>query len=214
MQLNNLDPKYIVIDGIDGCGKTTQLGRLAEYLKGKGINTVVTKEPGGTNEGVELRRMLISTEFSLEPESEIMLYCVDRFEHQKKKIIPSLEDGKWVLSDRFAASTYAYQIAGRIQDSALLDYLTDKVVLRKPDLTIIIDIDSDKSHARAMERLKRDGKVDAEGKFELLGLEFMQRVRKGFLDYALFTPDCVAIDGNGSVDEVFENIVKELERKL
>ncbi|MEF3254471.1 MAG: dTMP kinase, partial [Deferribacterales bacterium] len=95
---------YFVIDGIDGSGKTTQLGKVANYLTERGVSFISTKEPGGTEIGNILRDILISKKYDLEPETELLLYSADRIEHQKKMVIPNLDKGITVLSDRFISS--------------------------------------------------------------------------------------------------------------
>jgi dTMP kinase len=203
-------PVYVAIDGIDGCGKSTQARKLVEYLNSLGHNTISTREPGGTKTGKILRNLLISKEFDIEPNSEIFIYSADRLEHQMKKIIPNLKKNISIVSDRFLPSTYAYQIFGRNLDKTLLDTLVTYSVKKMPDFTFIIDISPDKALERALRRLKRDNKMDDEGKFESLGVEFFEKVRKGFLWYAENFDNVKVINGNNNIDEIFYDIITEL----
>lgn len=205
---------FIAIDGIDGCGKSTQSRILAENLQIAGHDVVQTREPGGTEVGLELRKLLVSTRYDLDSRSELMLYCVDRLEHQRKVVLPAIADGKTVLSDRFLPSTYAYQIFGRGMDRVFLDSLVPLTVTRMPDITVILDIDPETALSRAMQRLKRDGKEDDEGKFEQLGIDFFARVREGFLWYAKTHPNVVVINGKGGMKQISSEILAAVEHLL
>ncbi len=197
---------FIAIDGIDGCGKTTQINKLADYLTGLNVPFRLTKEPGGTELGAILRKILISKDYHLEPETELLLYSADRLEHQKKVILPHLEMNYAVISDRFISSTYAYQIFGRGLDLKILDFLKDISVFVYPSLTIIIDVEPEIALSRAKERLKKENLMSAEGKFESLNLEFYNRVREGFLWYRDNFENVVIVDGNRAIDELFDEI--------
>jgi dTMP kinase len=202
--------KFIVIDGIDGCGKTTQLNKIKKYYNKQGADVLCTKEPGGTDVGIELRKMLISTTYNLESESEMMLYNVDRLEHQKKIIEPALKSGKTIICDRFASSTYAYQVYGRKLDITLFNSLNNIAVSTFPDKLFILDIKPETALNRAMTRLTREGKVDSEGKFEQLGLQFFRDVRNGFLDYAEKHDFCTIIDAENTITSVTNKILEHL----
>lgn len=211
------EPIYIAIDGIDGCGKSTQLKNVARFLSDRGLTVVQTREPGGTKTGTVLRNILISTEYNVEPETELFIYSADRLEHQRKVILPELENGHSVISDRFLPSTYAYQIFGRGLDKSLLDTLLNYSVTRYPDLTFIIDIKPEIALERAMRRLQRDNKMEAEGKFEQLGVTFFEKVREGFIWYASQFENVVVIDGHQHIQEIYKemcaHIVTHLQRK-
>lgn len=209
----NYKGNFIVIDGIDGCGKTSQTKELHSYLAGKNIDTVLTKEPGGTKAGAVFRNVLLSREYDIEPVSELLLYCADRLEHQKKTVIPAVESGKTVICDRFIMSTYAYQVFGRQLDKDILDFITEKTVTRFPDLSIIIDVDIDIAVMRAKNRLEKNSQVHDEGKFEMLPREFFKRVRDGFLWYEKKFPNTVRIDGNRPFMDI-KNEITDLVIKL
>lgn len=197
---------FVAIDGIDGCGKTTQIKRLSEYLSNLQIPFFITKEPGGTEIGKVLRKVLVSKDYHLEPETELLLYSADRLEHQKKVVIPYLDMNYAVISDRFISSTYAYQIFGRKLERRILDYLKDISVFVYPDLTIIIDVEPEIALNRAKERLKKDNLIFAEGKFESLDVDFYNRVREGFYWYKDNFENVEIVNGNRTIEELFDDI--------
>jgi len=214
---------FITIDGIDGCGKSSQARKLAADLKEKALKKpvsaeqreiILTKEPGGTKSGKIFRDLLISSEYDLDPITELLLYCADRREHQNKVVIPETERENIVICDRFIMSTYAYQIFGRRLDSGILEYLTARTINRMPDLSIIIDVDIDTAVARARKRLERDFRMHQEGKFEQMPGEFFERVREGFLWYANNHKDTVIIDGNRSFNDVNKDIMRQVDKIL
>ncbi|WP_277656401.1 dTMP kinase [Seleniivibrio woodruffii] len=204
-------PLYIALDGIDGCGKTTlSQGIYKEFAK-LGRRVKLTREPGGTEVGMLLRQLLVNQKFALEPETELMLYCADRLEHQTKLVLPNLESGRDVISDRFLSSTYAYQIFGRGLDKPFLDYLSQHSVKRMPDITFIIDIDPKTALNRAVERLKRDGMMQDEGKFESLGTEFYEKVHEGFVWYADTHENVWTINGMQPKEAVLADVMAILD---
>lgn len=208
--LDNNKGLYIALDGIDGCGKSTQCMRLAEYFGSLGRRVLLTREPGGTEIGVELRAKLLSGKYNIEPESELMLFFVDRLEHLTKKVIPALEEGLVVISDRFVASTYAYQVFGRGIDENVYDTLAKISLKITPDIALIIDSEPITCVARAKARLIEDGKEEAEGKFEQLPYDFFLNVRKGFRAFAEKNSYVHLVEGIGNEDEVFAEILKKL----
>lgn len=171
----------------------------------------LTREPGGTEVGQLLRQLLVNQKYHLEPETELMLYCADRLEHQTKVVIPNIENGRDVISDRFLSSTYAYQIFGRGLDKPFLDFLSAKSVRKMPDITFIIDIAPKTAIDRAVERLKRDNMLTDEGKFEALGLEFYNKVRDGFMWYADTHENIWKIDGMQSREKMLEDVMTILD---
>ena len=206
MPLIDKSPLFISIDGIDGCGKSTQIRKLNKFFIDKGLPVLMTKEPGGTEVGTVFRKILISTMYNIEPETEMLLYCADRLEHQKKVILPAIENNFNILCDRFLPSTFAYQIFGRLLDDSILKMLIPVSVFKWPDITFIIDIEPETALKRAVNRLKRQDEMQNEGKFEQLGIEFFEKVRKGFLWYAKNFENVIVINGNGKIDDIFENI--------
>jgi len=202
---------FIAIDGIDGCGKSTLSRGMEGILKHMGRDVLLTREPGGTESGKLFRQLLISKQYELEPDTEMMLYCADRLEHQTKLVLPALADRKDVITDRFVSSTYAYQVFGRGLDKDFLDYLTKRSIKKMPDITFIIEIDPKTALERAMGRLERDNKVDEEGKFEALGIDFFTKVAKGFDWYADKFENVWRINGEQKPEKVLADVMHILD---
>ncbi|WP_283808394.1 dTMP kinase [Geovibrio thiophilus] len=200
----------MALDGIDGCGKSTHCIRLAEYFGSLGRKVLLTREPGGTEIGAELRARLLSSKYELEPESEMMLFFVDRLEHLTKKVIPALNEGMVVISDRFTASTFAYQVFGRGIPENVYTALERMALKIVPDVAVIIDNEPITCIARAKARLAEDGKFDTEGKFEQLSYDFFRSVRNGFLTFAERNGYVRIVDGLGTVEEVFSRILSNV----
>jgi dTMP kinase len=184
---------------------------MSEKLERMGRKVKLTREPGGTEAGLLMRQLVVSKQYDLEPESEMMLYCADRLEHQTKLVLPSLEEGYDVISDRFVSSTYAYQIFGRGLDKDFLDYLTEHSIKRMPDITFIIEIEPETALERAMDRLRRENMVEAEGKFEALGLDFFKKVADGFDWYAGKFENVWRINGMQSPQAVLNDVMHILD---
>lgn len=188
---------FIALEGIDGCGKTTQLTALAEWLPMSGMmpngaQLIVTREPGGTAFGVSLRNSLLAPEKGKEPcrTAELLLYMADRAQHVETVIKPALEAGNWVLCDRFSASTVAYQGYGRgfsLTDIQMLQEFVSQQI--KPDLQLLLDISVDEALKRT--RDKQPDRIEAEGK------EFLEKVHYGFCGMDVFK-----IDGSLDVESV------------
>lgn len=197
---------FITIEGVEGSGKSTQLLRLSERLRRLKLPLVVSKEPGGTALGRELRRLLLERHLSGEtwcPDAELLLFYADRAQHLETVIRPALAEGKLVLVDRFEDSTRAYQGASGVAESAL-DRLSD-MVLRglKPHLTILLDMDPESSLQRVEVRNLSLGGDFAEFRFDQAELDFHRRVRTRFLALAQSHPNRVAlIQARAPVDEV------------
>jgi len=205
VQLNR--PLFIALDGIDGCGKSTQVKLLANFFEKSGGKISVTKEPGGTEVGNILRDILISKKYHIDHITEILLYAADRNEHQKHVVIPMLKNGINVITDRFLSSTYAYQIFGRKLKKDILDTLSQITVTRYPDFTFILDVDPKIALSRARKRLENSGTFEDEGKFESLDLSFFENVREGFIWYANTFKGCHIIDANKPINEVHKDIL-------
>ena len=202
-----LMPPFISFEGLDGCGKTTQVRLLADYLTHSSIPVAVLREPGGTPTGEAIRTLLLSSRNrGLLPLSELLLYYAARNQNLCQKIIPALAGNKWVLCDRFADASAAYQGYGRGLDLSLVKTLDSMVNRgRKPDLTLLIDIEPSLSLARARGRNRRTG-LD-EGRFESESLAFFHRIREGYLAIAAREPDRIRIL-NGS--QTIEKLQKEI----
>jgi dTMP kinase len=195
--------RFITLEGGEGTGKSTQVRRLAKTLEAKGIQVVTTREPGGALGAEEIRKLMVEGEPGRwNPITETLLAYAARADHVARTIGPALTDGRWVISDRFSDSTYAYQGAGRgveretIRriDSAVLDDFA-------PDLTLILDLDVETGLARAHAR------ASAENRFEKFGALFHKKLRQAFLDIARRSPDrCRVIDASGTEEEVGDRI--------
>jgi len=199
---------FITFEGIEGCGKTTQIKRLAKRLHDRGVNFVSTLEPGGTRIGQDIRRVLLdSNNRRLAPLAELILYAADRAQHIEEIIRPALDQGKWVLCDRFFDATVAYQGAGRGLDMDLIMTLNEKVTKGiRPDITLLLDCPPEMGIERALKRnnLSRDG----QDRFEREVMEFHKRVRAGYLDLSRNDRRFSIIDATLSEDGIEEEIFK------
>ncbi|OGZ29076.1 MAG: dTMP kinase [Candidatus Niyogibacteria bacterium RIFCSPHIGHO2_01_FULL_45_28] len=199
---------FIVFEGGDFCGKTTQSRRLYEDLKSLGLDVVWTKEPGGTPEGLEIRQKLLHGNIS--PEEELDLFCEDREIHYRTVIRSALERGAVVICDRTEYSTIAYQGAGRGYDIAEIKRKSGKARGGiEPDLIILADCDPETLKSRAEKR------GETLTRFEKLGMDFHHRVRKSFLDQAEEKPEkWRVLDASRSIDEIYEDVKKCVEPLL
>lgn len=170
---------FITFEGVEGAGKTTNIEYIAEKINDAGHEILLTREPGGTELGEAIRELLISKDFpEMHHNTELLLMFAARAEHLQKKIIPALEQGKWVLCDRFTDATYAYQGAGRDIDQGNIRALENLVQgSLRPDYTFLFDIDADIGLARAKSR----GETD---RFEQQHIDFFNRVRSQYLTMA------------------------------
>ena len=177
---------FVTFEGIEGTGKSTQIGLLAQELTRRGQRVAVTREPGGSLVGRELRRILLSLETkNLCDRAELFLYLADRAQHVAEVVRPALAQGMVVLCDRFTDSTVAYQGYGRGLDPALLRTLNDTATgSLVPDLTILLDLDPEIGLRRALSRNLRAGAQVDEGRFEAESLAFHSRGRQGYLAIA------------------------------
>lgn len=189
---------FITFEGPEGCGKTTQLPRLAEFLTAAGHEVVLTREPGGTPIGDQVRRVLLTTEnTTMLPRTEILLFQASRAQLVEEVIRPQLARGCVVLCDRFADSTIAYQGYGYNQDLARLRTIVDFAVQGlKPDLTILLDLPV----AVGLHRKSGDGKLN---RLDAYDLDFHRRVREGYHALAAAEPErWVTLDAAQPLDEV------------
>lgn len=197
---------FITIEGVEGSGKSTQLLRLSERMRHLGLPLVVSKEPGGTALGRELRRLLLEPHPSGEAwcaDAELLLFYADRAQHLERTIRPALEAGKVVLVDRFEDSTRAYQGASGVSEAAL-DRLSELVLRNlKPHLTVLLDLDPELSLQRVEVRNLALGAEFAETRFDQAALEFHRKVRSRFLAIAQGAPGRVAlVPARDPVDQV------------
>ncbi len=182
---------FITLEGPEGCGKSTQLDLLAKHLDDDGYPVLTTKEPGGTEIGKQLREVLLSYKTkNLCPSAELFLMLADRAQHVREVVLPALQQGYVVISDRHHDATLAYQGYGRGIDLKLLHelhHLTTAGV--KPDLTILLDIDPAKGLVRAVKTKKKQSQKNKGDRFEQEDIDFHRRVRQGYLALAKAEPN-------------------------
>ena len=198
---------FITFEGADGCGKTTQINLLNEYLKNKNYKTITTLEPGGSDIGKQLRQILLHHDGFVSKRAEVFMYLADRAQHVDAVIKKGVEENKIVLCDRHIDSSVAYQgyaRGGNIEQIDLLNELATGGY--KPDLTFVFDVDSIIAQQRVGETKDR---------LEKEGLEFHKKVRQGYLELAKKYPQRIkVIDSNKSIEEVFEQVKKIIDEIL
>jgi len=211
--------KFIVIEGPDGSGKSTQVKLLLEYLENKGLPVFALREPGGTAIGEKIRRILRDPALSeMTVRTEMFLYMASRAQIVEQIIIPELENGKIVIADRFLLSTVVYQgAAGGLGAKTVLEIGEIATGGLKPDLTIIVDLSEKKWISR--KGLQRDGAQmnifdEPPDREELKGIEFHKKVRKAYADFAAGDRAFALIDGDGDPLEVHGRIVKVVENAI
>ena len=199
---------FITFEGIEGCGKTTQVNLLVNYLEEKNIVCLKTLEPGGTDIGQEIRKILLNSKNThLSSLTELILYAADRAQHVSEVIKPALDQGKWVICDRFFDATVAYQGFGRGMNMELIDFLNSQAAAGiSPDLTILMDCPEDIGLKRALDRNKILNQED-QGRFEKEKMEFHLKVREGYLNLSeRHSSRFRIIDASRSIDEVNQDI--------
>lgn len=198
---------FITLEGADGCGKTTQLNLLKEYLTSRGYEIVVTREPGGKGLGEKLREILLNYDGEVSDRCEAFLYLADRAQNIDTIIKPAINSDKIVLCDRHTDSSVAYQGYGREQNIDNINMLNELAVNGvHPDLTIVFDIDTETSMAR----------VGAEkDRLESAGIEFHKRVRNGYLEIAKKNPQRIkVVDASQTIEDVQRDVIKIVEEVL
>ena len=205
-------PYFITFEGIEGCGKTVQARRLGEELSERSIPHVLTREPGGTDFGRTLRRILLSEDgVEREPVAELLLYLADRCQHLSQVINPALARGDWVISDRYHDATLAYQGHARSLGMERIDALARDIDIRMPDVTLWIDVEIELALHRARSRNVDEGESHL-GRFEAETKSFHRRVREGYLTLRERDPSrIVRVDGSGDESEVYRRVVEVLE---
>ena len=203
---------FITLEGIEGCGKTTQIKRLVKKIDTYGIPLVKTFEPGGTRVGEGLRRILLDSQNkNLSPVTELMLYAADRAQHVEEVIKPALDQGKWGICDRFFDATVAYQGSARGQDIRLIQFLNEKVTQGiRPDMTFLLDCPVEMGLDRA---LKRDKSHSHKGqdRFEMEKVDFHLEVKRAYLELARENQKrFVVIDATLAEDDVEEKMFQYL----
>lgn len=210
--------KLITFEGIDGCGKSTQMRLLERYLAERGFTVVPTREPGGTVLGKKIRSALLDGgEGSVEPLAELLLYAADRAHHVRRVIMPALNEGKVVLSDRFYDATTVYQGYARGFDLTLVNQLNELATGGlKPDLTLLFDLDVETGLKRTLKRGAGTGAEAAQpDRLDQEPMTFHEQVRAAYLEIAAREPQRFrVIPAAGSVEETFELVIKEIQNLL
>ena len=201
---------FISFEGIDGSGKSTQIKKLARFLENLDFDVIITREPGGSVGGEEIRNLLLRGQVDRwSAETEILLFTAARRDHLERIILPAINDGKIVLCDRFTDSTRMYQGMRGPNLRTLVDMLNAKVINHDPDLTIIIDIDPEISLKRAKSR------KTSEERFEDFGVELQMKMRQGFIELAKeFSNRIELVNGQQSVDGLAQDICSLVKAKL
>ena len=202
---------FITLEGPEGSGKTSQLPALAEFLRGKGYDVLVTREPGGTSVGDQIREVLMNMKnVSIVPQTEILLFQAARAQHVAEILRPALDEGKIVICDRFGDSTLAYQGYGHQTDIRTLQYLIHFATGGlTPDLTLLLDIPVDQGFERKIKNDSEWNRLDAYAK------AFHERVRQGYLELARDEPErWQIIDASQSKDQVQAEMRKFVLQKI
>ena len=199
--------KFITVEGIDGCGKTTQAEFIVDSLVELGKSSKLVREPGGDPISESIRKLLLHAEESMSDRAEALLMIASRAQLTDKVILPQIIDGKWVVADRYADSTLAYQGGGRSLSVKALSSINEfGTYTLKPDLTFFIDISVRVANSRM--RVQRD-RIEKEGN------EFQKRVRNLYLDLSKNEPDrIIVINGEKSIDEVRVDIWNHIKQKF
>jgi dTMP kinase len=203
--------RFITLEGGEGAGKSTQIVRLADWLKGRGREVLATREPGGAPGAEMIRKLLVEGPAERwDGTTEALLHFAARRDHLRSTVWPALKRGAWVISDRFADSTQAYQGYGHGLDLVTLERLYEVAVGNfRPDLTLILDLPVEAGLARAAARR------GAETRYESLPRDFHERVRKGFLEIAKREPKrCAAIDASKDIDTIAGAIARAVSERL
>ena len=194
--------KFITVDGVEGAGKSTQIDLICSYLQRKGVEVVRTREPGGTDLGEKIRTLLLDVDNKeMHSDTELLLMFSSRNELIQNKIIPALNKGSWVVSDRFTDASFAYQGGGRMLDLDRISKLESWVLGEfQPDLTLLLDVSVDIGMTRIETRAAKD-------RIELEERAFFERVRSVFIDRSKSYPERIKlIDASGSISEIHNKI--------
>jgi len=203
--------RFVSFEGIEGCGKTTQIALLSDVLTNRAIAHSVTREPGGTAVGEGIRRILLHSEtIHLTPAAELLLFYASRSQNILEKIEPALAKGEVVICDRFYHASMAYQGYGRGIPIDFIEKLTDLVCgERRPEITILLDIEPEIGLARARARNSR--RAEDEGRFEMEEVPFYTRIRNGYLDLASREPGRIrVVPAKRSIEAVHQDVLKIL----
>ena len=208
---------FITLEGIEGCGKTTQINHLSTFFENRGQPCVVTREPGGTTIGKEIRSILLNpSNKDMVPRAELLLYMADRAQHIAALVKPRLAENSVVLCDRYFDATVVYQGFARGLDTRFI-YELHRLVLEdfKPDITILLDLSPRIGLARAWKQLDNGTRSGTESRFEEETLSFHEKVRAGYLELARLEPERFrTIDASGDENQVQKDIREALTEYL
>lgn len=208
---------FITFEGIEGCGKTTQIRLAADYLRRKGVALIVTQEPGGTPLSDKIRRILLNRgAFQIGAAAELLLFAAARAQHVEDVILPALRENRVVLCDRYSDATIAYQGYGRGMEIGALRRIIDFASRSlSPDLTLLFDVPVELGLKRALGRISKRKGSAAEDRFEQEAGEFHQRIREGYLEIAGFEPARFRVlDGTKAIDEIHRDVCAILDEAL
>jgi len=201
---------FITFEGIDGSGKSTQLRLLNTFLRSLGCNAVVTREPGGTALGLRLREALLDAHEEVDPLTELLVFAADRAQHVRRMLVPALESGAVVISDRYADATIAYQGAGRGFPPELIAQIVQLATGGlKPDLTLLFDVSIEESTSRTTRRSSGKNTTGKTGRdrLDIENAEFHTRVRDAYLKMADAEPErLILIDTSGPVERTHDRV--------
>lgn len=198
---------FITFEGIDGCGKSTQVRLLAGELRMRGLEVISTREPGGTALGKRIRDVLLDPQIEVDPLAELLLFAADRAQHVRTLLLPTIESGTIVLSDRYADATAAYQGAGRnFTPEMIANVISLATGGLKPDLTLIFDLPVEECLARTSRRTEGENRTD---RLDAEDAAFHTRVRNAYLKLAADEPDRVRIiNASGSINETHALVIE------
>ena len=204
--MNNLNGKFIVLDGPDGCGKSTQTELLSKWVESQGVSVASFRDPGTTVIGEKIREILLDTAHeAMTANTEMLLYMAARAQLWSEEIEPALEKGKCVIMDRWISSTFAYQgYAGKLGMEKVLQVASNSLERIWPDVTVVFDVDTETAAKRMDRELDR---------MEQKGKDFHRQVREGFLRLADLGQDVTVIDATQTIEAIHEevvNVVKEI----
>jgi len=200
---------FITFEGVEGSGKSTQIGLLCQWLQEHNMPAVVTREPGGTPFGREVRTILLNPSGpQRKPLAELLLYLADRYQDIQECILPALKDGQIVLCDRYHDATIAYQGFARGISMEAINTIASSLDIIKPNLTILLDVSPESALRRAKQRNLFDREALAESRFEEEELSFHQQVRQGYLSIVKREPErFVVLAAGRSPNEIFEELL-------
>ncbi len=208
---------FITIEGPDGSGKDTQIDLLVTYLRSRGHSVLVTREPGGTPVGEQIREILLKPVkgHELADTTELFLFAAGRSQHVCEKIMPAISQGQIVIASRYIDASVAYQGYGRGLSLEMIDKVNELATgSLKPDLTIVLDIDSEEGLERA-KSVKKETPAGEADRIEAAGIAFHNKVRHGYLEIAKKDADrCCVIDGSFPIVEVAVKIAECVEKKF